>query len=198
MRKRSVGLIAAALAVGGLASSGLRPGVVVGDSMAPALRSGQWFVLDRGAYRRVSPRRGEVVVFRHRGVIYIKRILGVGGDKVRLLEQRDPDGVWLSPVDPEMLGRTRRLCRRNPSLGLRLVAVEVPRNHFYAIGDMVTRSVDSRHLGPIPLHEISGRVCYGLAPALRPRPPIPTARRHFLATRMAARQAGRAEKGGGV
>jgi signal peptidase I len=191
-------LIAAALVGGGAVGMGLRPGVVVGDSMSPTLRSGQWFVMDSKAYRRERPQRGDVVVFRHRRLTYVKRVLGAGGDTVCLLVQRDADGVWLSPVEPGMLGRARRLCRRSGGLRLQLVWIRVPPNHIYAIGDMVTRSVDSRHLGPIPLHEITGRVRFGLAPApQRPLPPIPTAAQHASRATMAVWQAARAQKGGG-
>jgi signal peptidase I len=161
-------------AVWGLLGSGLRPGVVVGDSMAPTLRSGQWFVMDVDAYRRATPGRGDIVVFQHRGRTYIKRILGAGGDTVRLLEQRDADGLWRCPVEPEMLDRARRLCRGRYRQGRRLVELRVPRGYVYVVGDMVTRSLDSRHLGPIPLRELRGRVCYGpTATTQTLLPPLP-------------------------
>jgi signal peptidase I len=149
-------VVAVGLLACGVVKSGLRPGVVVGDSMAPTLRAGQWFVLDLRAYQVAPPQRGDIVVFRHREVTYIKRVLGAGGDTVRMLEVWDADGVWRSPVEPGFLERTRRLCRRDRRW--RLVEQRVPAGHLYMLGDMVTRSMDSRHLGPIPVHEVRGQV----------------------------------------
>jgi signal peptidase I len=165
----AVGLLAC-----GVARSGLRPGIVLGESMSPTLRSGQWFVLDAGAYRHSGPCRADVILFHHHGITYVKRVLGTGGDTVQLLETRDPDGVWLCPVEPGLLGRARRLCRR--SRRWRLLELPVPRGSVYVIGDMVTRSVDSRHLGPIPLSEIRGRIYFApSAPSTLPNGPIPHA-----------------------
>src|SRR5438093_2964686 len=69
----------------GVMGSGLRPGVVMGNSMSPTLRSGEWFLLDTGAYRDTPPQRGDIVVFRHRSVTYVKRVLGGEKESVRML-----------------------------------------------------------------------------------------------------------------
>jgi signal peptidase I len=183
-------LVVAGVMTCGVMRSGLRPGVVMGNSMSPTLRPGDWFLLDVEAYQERPPRRGEIVVFRHRGVTYIKRVLGGEGDTVCLLETREPDGVWLSPVEPGMLGRARRLCRLGPSW--RLKEFPVPRGHVYVIGDMVSASMDSRSLGPIPLREIRGRVCLAPVradPAWRPIPHLPigpASRQRHYAPRSAA------------
>src|SRR5688500_15395987 len=71
-------LMAAGLLGCGVLKSGLRPGIVVGESMSPTLRAGQWFVLDSRAYEGAQPERGDIVVFRHRGATYIKRVAGIG------------------------------------------------------------------------------------------------------------------------
>jgi signal peptidase I len=163
-------LMAVGLLGCGVLKSGLRPGIVVGDSMLPTLRSGQWFVLDSRAYQGAPPRRGDVVVFRHQGTTYIKRVLGVGGDRVLMLEVLDADGVWRTPIEPAFMERTQRLCRRDPRW--RLVEHRVPAGHLYMMGDMVTRSLDSRHLGPIPVREVRGQVRV-LGPRFYPVSPAP-------------------------
>jgi signal peptidase I len=164
-------MMLAGVGIWGLVGSGLRPGIVVGDSMAPTLRSGQWFVMDVEAYRGTTPRHGDIVVFRHQGRVYVKRVLGAGGDTVRLLQQQDADGLSHFPVEPDMLDRARRLCESRFGRRRRLVELRVPQGHVYVIGDMVTRSLDSRHLGPIPLRELRGRVCFG--PSARVHPVLP-------------------------
>jgi signal peptidase I len=168
-RRRGV-LMAAGLLGCGVLRTGLRPGIVVGESMAPTLRAGQWFMLDSQAYRVAPPRRGDIVVFRHRGVTYIKRVMGIGGDEIPMLEVWDADGVWRSPIEPAFRERVRRLCRRYPRW--RIVPQHVPAGYLYVIGDMLASSLDSRHLGPIPLGEVRGRVCL-LGGVSAPKVPLP-------------------------
>lgn len=59
-------------------------------SMQPGLELGDRFIADMRAYAAgASPRRGDIVVFRHprdTGIVYVKRVIGLPGERVRLLE----------------------------------------------------------------------------------------------------------------
>jgi signal peptidase I len=57
-----------------------------GPSMQPTLRDGQLVLVNRLAYWRSEPTRGDIVALRLAGpsVLYIKRIVGMPGDRVRI------------------------------------------------------------------------------------------------------------------
>ena len=62
-------------------------GVVLGESMAPTLRSGEWIAIDRHYYRHHRPRPGEIVVFRHQDATYVKRVFAVEGETLCLVAE---------------------------------------------------------------------------------------------------------------
>ena len=71
---------------------------VVEESMAPAIASGDWLLVDPTARR--WPRRGSIVVFREpdTDLLAIKRVAARGGDHVRVAEgllHLAPDEAWL-------------------------------------------------------------------------------------------------------
>ena len=71
---------------------------VAEESMTPALRPGDWLLLDPTSRR--WPRRGSVVVFREpdSGILAIKRVAARPGDRVRIaagLLHLGPDEAWL-------------------------------------------------------------------------------------------------------
>ncbi|MBL9176280.1 MAG: signal peptidase I [Verrucomicrobiales bacterium] len=69
---------------------------VVGNSMLPTFRSGDLLLVDRWAYRRREPARGEVVVASHHGEWVIKRVVGLPGETVEVHEGRvEIDGTPL-------------------------------------------------------------------------------------------------------
>jgi signal peptidase I len=57
-----------------------------GPSMQPTLRDGQLVLVNRLAYWRSNPGRGDIVALSLAGrrVLYIKRIVGMPGDRVRI------------------------------------------------------------------------------------------------------------------
>ena len=84
-------VFAMAVACGG--SSGRSDGVVVGEfemrgvSMDPTLRDGD--KVKASSYEGVTPKRGEVIVFRattHPDRSFIKRVIGVPGDTIEISE----------------------------------------------------------------------------------------------------------------
>lgn len=75
-----------------LAAFGIRtflyqPFSAVSVSMSPSLNAGDYFFASKFAYNDVSPRRGDLIVFRVRSlqnVSYIKRVIGLPGDRVQM------------------------------------------------------------------------------------------------------------------
>src|SRR5687768_1355232 len=120
--------------------------------MEPTLRSGQFVLLDRGHYRTHAVERGDVVVFRWQGQVYVKRVYALPGERVELI----CNGGYTFPVKEGNEERVRRMVRRWTDI--KLSAVTVPAGHFYALGDHLNASVDSRKIGPIPESAILGRI----------------------------------------
>ena len=68
---------------------GLRAYKIDSSSMAPTIDAGDRIVADMAAYRNLSPRRGDLTIFRIPGgnAIFVKRVVAVGGDIVSMRGQ---------------------------------------------------------------------------------------------------------------
>jgi signal peptidase I len=65
------------------------------QSMAPAVESGDYLLADKSAYRRMSPRTGDLVIFYNpdnRSQMYIKRIVALPGSTVAGTDIEVPHG----------------------------------------------------------------------------------------------------------
>lgn len=152
-RRLLISILAALLMVG--LSVPLRPTVVLGHSMEPTLRPGGVYVLNTRYYRHHPLKRGDIVVFRHEGHTYTKRIYALPGEHLLLLQ--DPDGAGNEIVESGQANSMRRLVRGH-RLPQRLVELIVPPGHCFMVGDNRTVSLDSREFGSVPMSEILGRV----------------------------------------
>jgi signal peptidase I len=135
-----------------VSSAGVRPLIILGCSMEPALQSGQLVLLHDHYYRSHSLCRGDVVVFHWDGHTCVKRVFALPGETIQLV-QRDGYSIPLA-LFPE--GKAQRLARAHACITLR--TVRVPPDHFFCLGDNLGASLDSRDLGPIPTSAIMGRV----------------------------------------
>jgi signal peptidase I len=130
--------------------------LVEGESMAPALASGQSVLASR-------PRlpwdpdycRGDVVVLRHpvwRDRIYIKRIIGMPGEEVRLEDGRVYlDGILLEEAYLEAPPSQRKDYDRGWL---------TETDEYFVMGDNRGDSQDSRAFGPVQRQRILGRVWF--------------------------------------
>lgn len=139
----------------------MQPFQIPSGSMEPALRVGDRVLVNKLAYRFGSePQRGDAVVFDGSGYFgdadYIKRVAGVGGDRVVCCDTRGRIKVNGEPVDEPYLYPGDA-----PSKA-RFVAV-VPEGSLFLLGDHRSDSRDSRdHLGQpgggmIPVDSVIGR-----------------------------------------
>ncbi|GLE03258.1 hypothetical protein PINS_up019184 [Pythium insidiosum] len=107
----------------------------IGASMEPTVPNGSLAVIDRLTPHWRQYQRGDVVILRSptrsNGANVIKRILALEGDTVELQPR----------FDQNRSGR-----------------VVVPKGHVWVEGDNATMSVDSRHIGAVPLALVEGRV----------------------------------------
>lgn len=160
-------VIAAALCVVFLAVLGVRHFVaetyhVPSGSMAPTLESGEYILVDRTT--RGTATRGSVVVFDGEGYFggssryWVKRVIGVGGDRVRCCTDDGQLEVNGHPLDEPYL----------PASLSRASAIDfdvaVPEGRMFLLGDSRNDSSDSRnHLGDpgggmVPVERTRGHV----------------------------------------
>src|SRR5689334_6798988 len=135
--------------------SPFRVGVVCGHSMSPSLRTGEFYLLNRGYYHTHPVGRGDIVVFDHERVTYIKRVLAGPGDTVYVSKQLNSPDLLVKRWELPLL---RRALQHRRFYGLRLVKRKVPAGYCYVVGDNLPDSVDSRDFGPIALDMVRGRV----------------------------------------
>jgi signal peptidase I len=142
----------------------LRLGVVVGDSMSPSLESGSVYLFDKVGAAPDQVDKGDVVVFRHQGTTYVKRVLAAPGDTVHVFTI--PGTGHDEFVMDWELEKLRQLARERKAFAGKIVSRRVPVGWYYMVGDHLHASVDSRELGPIPRSALMGRL-------LNPPPPQP-------------------------
>jgi signal peptidase I len=129
---------------------------VSGLSMEPRIASGEFVLINTVAYRFGPPIRGDVVAFRHdtdRPVVYIKRVIGVPGDRVRV----EAGAVY---VNDRRLAESYVRFPDNRSFS----KVTVPPRSLYVLGDNRVDSDDSRFWGFVSYDQVLGRAVAGIWP----------------------------------
>jgi signal peptidase I len=139
------------------------PFIVSGASMDPAFASGQFLIVDRLSYELGDPNRDDVIVFKYPNnpsVYYIKRIIGLPGETVKIADgrvtivnQENPDGFILN----EQFIETDHASHDS------LIAMLGPKEYF-VMGDNRAQSSDSRIWGSLDRSYIIGRPVLRLLP----------------------------------
>ncbi|HEV3152741.1 MAG TPA: signal peptidase I [Candidatus Baltobacteraceae bacterium] len=134
----------------------MRTPQVFGLSMAPHIASGEIVLINTMSYRFGAPGRGDIIAFRHDGPtpqIFIKRIIGVPGDHVRI----DLGRVFVNgtPLNEPYVQYPD--VRSFPD-------VIVPADSLYVLGDNRAASDDSRFWGFVPRRDVLGKALAGIWP----------------------------------
>jgi signal peptidase I len=135
-----------------------QPVKVEGTSMMPGLEDQERIFVNKFVYRWEPIERGDIVVFRYprdTSKSYIKRVIGVAGDRIRIENGQvyvngrtlDEDYVPSDYADARSYGE-----------------VMVPPNSFFVLGDHRTMSNDSRDFGPVNERYIYGKAVFGYWP----------------------------------
>ncbi len=132
-------------------------GITIGESMTPELKPNQIFVMDRTCYRDRLPARNDVVVFRCKGDVYVKRVLALPGDAL-WIHCYNGDPACRQVIDLNMLDKYRRYIKLGSEEKLQHIVV--PKDSLFVVGDSISMSKDSRHFGPISARQLIGKVCY--------------------------------------
>lgn len=156
-------------------------------SMIPGILPGDRVLLNKTAYNRQPPQRGDVVIFTYpddRRLNYVKRIVALPGDTVEI---RDSlllvnDRLLDSPADQASVTdfrpeRDQSVLTEengpavypvvvNPDRPQNMAKTTVPHGHCFVLGDNRGGSVDSRNFGPVQMSDIQGRLDYIHWPAV--------------------------------
>jgi signal peptidase I len=135
-----------------------QPVKVEGTSMMPTLADQERVFINKFVYKLEAINRGDVVVFRYPRDVsksYIKRVIAVAGDRVRIddgvlyvndervPEPYVPEDYWDARSYPETV---------------------VPRNSYFMLGDHRNLSNDSRDFGTVNERYIYGKAVFGYWP----------------------------------
>jgi len=148
----------------------MQPFEIPSGSMESGLRIGDRVLVNKLAYRFGSePQRGDVVVFDGTGYFgnadYVKRVVGVGGDRVVCCDKEGRLEVNGRSVDESTF------LHRGDSPSDAPFDIVVPEGSLFLLGDHRSRSRDSRdHLGSpgggmIPVGDVIGRADWIAWPA---------------------------------
>jgi signal peptidase I len=135
-----------------------QPVKVEGTSMMPSLDDQERIFVNKFVYRLEPIERGDVVVFRYprdTSKSFIKRVIGVAGDRVRIENGR----VYVNDIRlEEDYVSTAYADHRS------LAEVEVPPHSYFLLGDHRNLSNDSRDFGPVSARFIYGKAVFGYWP----------------------------------
>jgi signal peptidase I len=135
-----------------------QPVRVEGVSMMPGLDDQERIFVNKFVYRWEPIGRGDIVVFRFprdTTKSYIKRVIGVAGDRVRI----DNGQVFVNdePLDEDYVPSEYADARSYPE-------ITVPPKNYFVLGDHRTMSSDSREFGPVDDRLIYGKAVFGYWP----------------------------------
>ncbi|MFC4387380.1 signal peptidase I [Gracilibacillus marinus] len=138
------------------------PIIVEGPSMLPTLENGERLIVDKLTLTFEKPERFDIVVFHATSnKDYIKRVIGLPGEAI---EYRD-DILYVDgkPIEESFLDEVKSGLSPDDKYTTDFSLVEipngqltVPEDHLFVLGDNRNNSTDSRHLGFIPLDEVTG------------------------------------------
>jgi signal peptidase I len=149
------------------------------------VRSGDHLFVDRLTYNFRQPTRGEIIVFEtkaiepyaasrfgiSRDMFYIKRLVALGGEKVRIGEDHHLviDGTRLDAATArfENVYSFDGYARENEYFGHAPIQLfhdgnefAVPPNHYLVMGDNTRSSLDSRYFGSFPREYVIGKSAF--------------------------------------
>ena len=149
-------------------------------SMEPGLKTGKTILIKPNAFGLINPftgshlgkgefsglERGEIVIAKfayNADVRYIKRVIGLAGDSIKI----DRTGITLNEKHLPFLATDEAdIYRIKVGKHSYVVKIEtsrkfveqseiiIPDGHVFLLGDNLTKSSDSRDLGPIPIHNL--------------------------------------------
>lgn len=125
----------------------IKPITVSGESMADTYEDGDYRFVNRLAYVKVEPQRGDIIVFKHEKRLLIKRVIAKSGDEIEIIDGWTRiNGKFID----EPYVKERWVGSMEP--------LKVPSGEMFVMGDNRNNSLDSRGIGCVKQKDILGRV----------------------------------------
>jgi signal peptidase I len=133
----------------------MTPHEVVGNSMHPTYKNGEYLMANKLTFKFSKPQRGDVIIFKYSDTQdFIKRIIGIPGDNVMV-----KDGHIY--INDNMLDESSYLDSSVVTNGGSYIhegqTITVPQDSYFVSGDNRPNSSDSREFGPIEFNRIKGK-----------------------------------------
>lgn len=134
----------------------------VGDSMKPVLANGDVVLVNRIVYNAKRPKRGDVIVFKPKGNenshYYIKRIVGMPGETVKILENE----IYINGERLKEDYKTTDI----GDVGVVSEEIELGEDEYFVLGDDRENSEDSRSadVGNVKRSYIYGKAWFVVSP----------------------------------
>lgn len=134
----------------------MSPQEISGASMEPNFHNGEYILTNKIVFKFKEPVRGDVIVFRSpkdKEVDYIKRIIGLPGDVVKLENNTFyvNDQKVEEPYEPEGMSIYGGSYLEEGQ------EISVPEDTYFVVGDNRPHSSDSREFGPIAKEDFIGQ-----------------------------------------
>lgn len=133
----------------------MTPHEVIGNSMYPTYKNGEYLMANKITYRIRDPQRGDVVIFKYSDTQdFIKRIIALPGDTVMLKDgQLYINGTLLDEsnyLDDTVYTTGGDFLKEGESK-------TIPEGEYFVSGDNRPHSSDSRAFGPVGEDDIKGK-----------------------------------------
>ncbi|MDD6920246.1 MAG: signal peptidase I [Eubacteriales bacterium] len=128
--------------------------VVSGSSMFPTLKDGDFLIVNKISYVFGEAERGDIVVFPHNDVYYIKRVVAIEGDNVKITGGKlyvngKPEKAEYFPSEVLTAGE---------------INIDVKKGKVFVLGDNRGNSLDSRYFGTVDKDILVGEVILRIYP----------------------------------
>lgn len=126
--------------------------VMDGSSMSPTLDAGDKILVRKDSYRDHEPEHNDLVAFlnpANRRQTWVKRVIALPGDTLEIK-------AGIVHLNGEALKEVTGVRLDNTNLPL----ITIPDHHCFVLGDNRANSRDSRHIGPLPMIALVGKVAF--------------------------------------
>ena len=123
---------------------------ISGNSMLPALSKGVQVTVDKKAYEKNEPQRGDIIAFKDdKGITLIKRVIGLPGETLEIKDGK----VYIDGAELEEPYLYEQETKTSVN-----TSWSISRNYIFVMGDNRGASADSRNFGTVPIKSIIGKV----------------------------------------